>query len=399
MASVSYYRQGREIRHVDDKRHAWLLSLSFPLTPLLGIALYFASGRHPVALAAPLIYIFVLVPTLDAIVGEERHNPPEEIVPLLANDGYYRLLLFSGIVLHYLDFAAVAWFVGTQMIPWWGFLTLTLATGFVSSGAILIGHELGHKANAFDAAAAQIAHAVVGYGHFRIEHNHGHHVQVATPEDVSSARMGESVYRFACREIPGALRRGWRLERQRLARSGRRPWSIYNSALQSWCLTAVIAALLILELGWILIPFLLIHHVYAWYGLTQANYVQHYGLLRPKLPTGRYARCTAQHSWNANHSFSNLLSFNLQRHSDHHANALRPYQALRHVEGSPQLPSGYPGCFVLAAIPTLWFAVMHPKLLRWAADDINLVNVDPRRRDELYRRYAPGSARARPAEW
>ena len=82
----------------------------------------------------------------------------------------------------------------------------------------------------------------------------------------------------------------------------------------------------------------MIHHFYAWYGLTQANYVEHYGLLRQKLPNGRYELPEPRHSWNTNHIYSNLISFHLQRHSDHHANALRPYQALRDFDG-PAAPA------------------------------------------------------------
>ena len=136
-----------------------------------------------------------------------------------------------------------------------------------------------------------------------------------------------------------------------------------------------------------MVPFLLIHHFYAWYGLTQANYVEHYGLLRQKLASGRYELTEPRHSWNTNHIYSNLISFHLQRHSDHHANALRPYQALRDFAALPRLPSGYPGSFGLAMIPPLWFRVMDPKLMQWAGGDISKVNVDPAKRAKLYARY------------
>lgn len=53
-----------------------------------------------------------------------------------------------------------------------------------------------------------------------------------------------------------------------------------------------------------MVAFLLIHHLYAWYGLTQANYVEHYGLLRRKLANGRYELPEAHHSWNTNHIYS-----------------------------------------------------------------------------------------------
>ena len=52
--------------------------------------------------------------------------------------------------------------------------------------------------------------AVPAYGHFTVEHGRGHHRWVATPSDHASARMGESIYRFAWRELPGGVRRASR---------------------------------------------------------------------------------------------------------------------------------------------------------------------------------------------
>lgn len=387
MTFVAQTADGHTIRYVDGKRYLWLASLTAPIIPMAGVALYFATGGNPLATAFPLLYTFVLVPILDAIFGEDTHNPPEEIVPLLAKDNYYRFLLYVGIVLLFVDFLVVAWFIGTQPLPWWAYLVLTLGTGFASADAILIGHELGHKSSRADRTAAQIVNGLVGYGHFCIEHNRGHHVHVATPQDSVSSRMGESIYKFVLREIPGAFRRGWGLERERLQKLGRPVWSLSNEILTSWLLTLVIAAALLATFGWIMVPFLVIHHFYAWYGLTQANYVEHYGLMRRKLESGRYELPEPRHSWNTNHIYSNLISFHLQRHSDHHANSLRPYQALRDFADLPRLPSGYPGSFGLAMIPPLWFRVMDPKLVKWAGGDLRKVNVDPAKRARLYAKY------------
>src|SRR5262249_58021054 len=138
-------------------------------------------------------------------------------------------------------------------------------TGFASSASLLVGHELGHKASRADRTAAQIVNGMIGYGHFCIEHNRGHHVNVATPEDCVSARMGESIYKFVLREIPGAMRRGWALEKERLAKAGIATWSLRNEIVASWFVTATIAIGLIALFGWIMIPFLAIHHVYAVY--------------------------------------------------------------------------------------------------------------------------------------
>jgi alkane 1-monooxygenase len=67
------------------------------------------------------------------------------------------------------------------------------------------------------------------------------------------------------------------------------------------------------------------------------------------------------HAWNADHAVSNSLLANLQRHSDHHMHAWKPYAQLEALPG-PQLPTGYAGCLLLAAVPPLWFALVHPRL-------------------------------------
>ena len=72
---------------------------------------------------------------------------------------------------------------------------------------------------------------------------------------------------------------------------------------------------------------------------------------------------THRHSWNAPQRYTNWLLFNLQRHSDHHAQAKRRYQALLHHPDSPQLPAGYASMFVLALLPPLWRRVMDQRAL------------------------------------
>jgi len=231
--------------------------------------------------------------------------------------------------------------------------------------------------------------AVPVYGHFWIEHNRGHHRDVSTPEDPASARMGESIYRFACREIPGAFGRAWAIEAERLERRGRSAWSRANHILQSMALAAVLQLGLLVTLGWKMIPFLAVHNVLAWWQLTSANYIEHYGLLRVRDAQGRYERCRPHHSWNSNHVFSNLVLFHLERHSDHHAHPLRRYQSLRHFDDLPTLPNGYFGSYLLAYVPWLWFRVMDPRLLALphVAGDLDRINIDPRRRARIEARY------------
>ncbi|HTE40818.1 MAG TPA: alkane 1-monooxygenase [Steroidobacteraceae bacterium] len=375
------------VRYSDRKRYMWLAALTSPCIAPLTIWVYFVSGGSAWGAFLPLAYFFVWIPTLDELLGEDSNNPPEAIAAAMARDNYYRWLLYVDIAFLYGAFFCFAWLAGTQHLPWWALVALALGAGIAVADVIFIGHELGHKKSKLDRAMAQIALSLVGYGHFTIEHNRGHHVQVATPDDSASSRMGENVYKFALREIPGALTRSWRLEWARLAQEGHAGVWWRNRILRSWTLTTAIAAGLIAAFGWVMVPFLLIHHLYAWFGLTQANYIEHYGLLREKLPNGRYELPQPKHSWNTNHIYSNLLTLHLQRHSDHHANALRPFQALRNFDDAPRLPSGYPGCFGLVAIPKLWFKVMDAKVLEWANGDLSKINIDPDRKIEIYVRY------------
>ncbi|MEJ2131924.1 MAG: alkane 1-monooxygenase, partial [Gammaproteobacteria bacterium] len=304
-------------------------------------------------------------------------------------DRYYRVLTYLTVPLHFVTLIGCAWWAGTQSLSWWGFLVLAVTAGIVSGLGINTGHELGHKKSELERWLAKIVLAVPAYGHFWLEHNRGHHRWVATPEDPASARMGESIYKFALREIPGAFARAWKLEQERLGRQGRSVWSFGNEILQSFAITAVLQSSLIVAFGWVMIPFLVIHNVFAWWQLTSANYVEHYGLLREKLPDGRYERCQLWHSWNSNHKYTNLVLFQLERHSDHHANPTRRYQALRHFEDLPQLPNGYYGMFPIAYVPPIWFRMMDPLLmdLKHVDGDLDKVNVDPDRREEIYRRY------------
>jgi alkane 1-monooxygenase len=163
--------------------------------------------------------------------------------------------------------------------------------------------------------------------------------------------------------------------------------------LQSYAITALLQLGLLTAFGPVMIVFLAVHNLVAWWQLTSANYVEHYGLLRGRLPNGQYEAPQPHHSWNTNHLVTNLALFHLQRHSDHHANPSRRYQSLRHFAEVPQLPSGYFGMFTLAYFPRLWFRVMDQRLLALphVRGDLSKVNVDPAARSRLESRY--GDAR------
>jgi len=353
---------GRPGTYVDRKRVLWLLSVVYSLSPAIAVALHAYSGSEWM-LALPIVFSYGLVPILDRLVGEDRSNPPEQTVSELEDDRYYRVLTWLTVPLHVVSLVvAVAW-AATQDLSTAAWLTLAVVAGLASGLAVNTAHEMGHKHTGIEQWLSRLALAVPFYGHFTVEHNFGHHKHVATPEDCASARMNESIYGFALREMPGGLKRAWRTERRRLGRRGKRAWSLHNTILQSWLMAALLQGTLVIAFGWATLAFLLVHNAVAWFQLTSANYVEHYGLLRRRTESGEYERCQPHHSWNSNHVFSNLLLFHLERHSDHHANPNRRYQSLRHFDDLPQLPTGYFGMFLLAYVPPLWFRVMNRRLL------------------------------------
>ncbi|HYD96624.1 MAG TPA: alkane 1-monooxygenase [Noviherbaspirillum sp.] len=370
----------------DRKRYAWLLSLFVPALVAAGPLLYYLVP-DPRVLWVPVAVSYVAFPLLDFLFGKDRSNPPEEFVPALEQDRYYRIVTYALIPLLWCGFIFGIWFFTSHGLPWHAQLAGAISTGTIGGYGINLGHELGHKRSKLEQWLGKLILAMTGYGHFYIEHNRGHHRDVATPLDPASSRMGENLYRFLLREMPGALRRAWRLEKERLAREGKSPWTLRNDVLQPLLLTVVFFAVMTAWLGWHALPFILLAAFWSNFQLTLANYVEHYGLLRDRLPSGRYETCKPHHSWNSNQLFSNWALFHLQRHSDHHAHPLRRYQSLRHFDEVPQLPTGYFGMFVLAYFPPLWFRVMDRRLLEWVGGDARKINFDPAKREVLMRRY------------
>jgi len=344
--------------------------------PLMGIGLASTTGVGAWNWLTLIVWYLVL-PLVDFIVGTDTNNPPDSVLEQLDQAPYYRILTYITVPVHYAIFIAAAWYAATQPLSAVSLLGLTLSVGLINGLAINTGHELGHKKSTLERWLAKIVLAVVGYGHFFVEHNRGHHKDVATPDDPTSARLGENLYAFAVREVPGGCRRAWTSEAERLRRRGQRVWSLHNEVLQPLLITASLYGAMLILFGPIMLAFLPLQAAFGWWQLTTANFIEHYGLLRQKGADGRYERCRPEHSWNANHIVTNLILFNLQRHSDHHANPTRRFQSLRNFEGLPQFPSGYPAMFALAYVPWAWRRVMDRRVLTLVHGDLSKVNVDP----------------------
>jgi len=355
------------------KKYLWLFSALLPLVGMSGILLYEWTWQAW-TFVVPIVFIYVFIPLLDFIFSTDNSNPKPEQLIELEQSKFYNWILYLMLPLHLIVFYIIVHYLVTHDLSLWIKTCLVLTLGIFGGLAVNLGHELGHKKDLWSRNLAKLALATGAYGHFNVEHNGGHHKDVATPEDTASAKYGESIYQFALRELPGGWKRAWKIEMSRLKAKDLKWYSWNNQILQSYLMTVVIYFLITFQLGWEALFILLLHAPLVWWQLTSANYIEHYGLLRQKDKNGKYERCQPRHSWNSNHLISNLVLFHLQRHSDHHANPSRHYQSLRHFAEAPQLPTGYMGMFLLAYVPPLWYKVMDKKLMAMYQNDMSLIN-------------------------
>ncbi len=371
----------------DPKRYYWLLGLVVPTLPFLAWGLVELTGLGVFWFYGPVL-VFGIFPLLDLAVGLDARNPPESVIKALEQDRYYRWCTYAYIPVQYagLIFACWEWSYGDLSVI--ESIGLALTVAMVSGIAINTAHELGHKRAGLERWLSKVALAQSGYGHFFIEHNRGHHVRVATPEDPASSRLGESFYRFWPRTVAGSLRSAWELERVRLRRLESSMWTPRNDILSAWAMTVVLFGALVAVFGVVVLPYLVIQAVLGFSLLEVVNYLEHYGLLRQRREDGRYERTQPEHSWNSNNTASNVLLYHLQRHSDHHANPVRRYQALRHVEQAPQLPTGYAGMILTAVIPPLWRRIMDHRVLEHYEGELERANLHPRVSARARRRLA-----------
>jgi alkane 1-monooxygenase len=388
--------EGSTARWKDEKRYLWLLGLVVPSLAFIALGLFELTGWAVWLWIGPIV-IFGIVPAVDLLLGLDRSNPPDDVIEALEKDRYYRWVTYVFLPVQYAGFAFAFWFIANGDLSLVERLGLAISIGCIGGIGINTAHELGHKKESHERWLSKIALAQSFYGHFYIEHNRGHHVRVATPADPASARVGESFYEFWPRTVWGSLKSAWRLEKRRLARRHGHPFRIGNDVLNAWLMSAVLWTLMIAWLGAGIVPYLLVQAVVGFSLLEIVNYMEHYGMLRRWVGTPgreRYERVDPSHSWNSNNIATNVLLYHLQRHSDHHANPTRRYQALRDYKESPVLPTGYAGMIILALVPPIWRRVMDPRVHAHFDGDLSRANISPRKRDRVLAKYpaphAPG---------
>ncbi len=390
----------------DKKRYLWLMGLVPPTAVFLAIGLIWAFNMLGWNAVSPVwwwigpLLVYGLLPLLDLFFGPDGQNPPDEVMEALENDKYYRYCTYIYIPFQLASLVIACYLWTADNLSWLGIdgglglmskIGLAISVGVMGGVGINTAHEMGHKKDSLERWLSKVTLAQTFYGHFYIEHNRGHHVRVATPEDPASSKFGESFWRFLPRSVWGSLKSSWEIEKTRMERLGKPTWNIRNDVLNAWLMSVVLFGVLTAVFGVSILPFLVIQAVYGFSLLETVNYLEHYGLLRAKTASGRYERCAPAHSWNSDHIVTNIFLYHLQRHSDHHANPTRRYQTLRSMEGAPNLPSGYASMISLAYFPPIWRKVMDHRVLEHYRGDITAVNIEPSKREKILARYGADS--------
>lgn len=225
-----------------------------------------------------------------------------------------------------------------------GYFMFLFLFGYQGGVCGLAGHELIHKKNGFDKFLGMTTYTKILYSHFLLEHGSGHHKSIATPDDPATARIGESLYTFLVRSAIGSHVNTWERETTNLKiKYDTTEVSAFKQLTEnrmSWfaALHIVMMVTILNVFGWRGFTYQILYALFGVFFIELINYVEHYGLQRKMDARGIYEPINEYHSWNASSSF---MLFKIQRHSDHHMHAYRPYQILKKVDNAPTMPYMY----------------------------------------------------------
>ncbi|MFK7924221.1 MAG: alkane 1-monooxygenase [Bacteroidia bacterium] len=310
----------------------------------------------------PLAYAFGFIPLMELLFSPRSENMDAAEEALAKSDPIYDWMIYFMVGLQYGSLIVFLWVISQVS------LTLSESVGLIFGMGLMcgvfginVGHELGHRSKKYEKVLAKLALLSSLYMHFFIEHNRGHHKRVATEEDPATARYGELIYSFWGRSIVFSYLSAWKLESVRLSRKNQKILSWHNEMIRFQVFQLLLLIGIGLVFGWMAVWYFVPAALIGILLLETVNYIEHYGLQRERTED-RYERVRPQHSWNSDHVLGRLLLFELSRHSDHHFQASRKYQILKHHEAAPQMPTGYPGMMVMALVPPIWFRIMHRKI-------------------------------------
>lgn len=336
--------------------------LKFLLPFSLFVLAYLAFTQKGWLIASPVIYAFGFIPLVELLIPLSKENMSEAEEKIAKEDRLYDWWLYIIVPLQYAALACFLFSMQDQGLTAWEKAGRIASMGLLCAAfGINVGHELGHRRLLYERNLAKALLLTSLYMHFYIEHNKGHHKNVSTKEDPSSARKWEPIYLFYFRTVIFGYISAWKIAADDQKKKGKPVLHFSNQMIQFQLLQILFVLLVQYVFGTeIMLSFLAAASI-GFLLLETVNYIEHYGLERKNTDEG-YERAMPEHSWNSSHILGRLMLFELSRHSDHHYLASRKYQVLRHHDEAPQMPTGYPGMMILSLVPPLWFSVMHKRM-------------------------------------
>ena len=337
------------------------------LTPFVLYVLSLAAfNGHGFICWSPLLYTFFLIPFLELFIKADPSNLDEVEEVLVKKNKAYDFILYAAVVMQYYSLWVFFHSLQQPTLSNWDITGRVISMGLLcATFGINVAHELGHRVNKMEQTFAKLLLLTSLYMHFFIEHNKGHHKNVATPNDPSTAKYKQSVYAFWVQTVIGTYVSAWEITNDALLKKGKSWWSLENEMLLFQIIQLLFIGGIFYFFGGMIAGLFILAALMGGLLLETVNYIEHYGLSRQQTGDEQYERVQPHHSWNSNHIIGRLMLFELSRHSDHHYLASRKYQILRSFDDAPQMPTGYPGMILLSLFPPLWFKVMHQQIKKY----------------------------------
>ena len=335
----------------------YLLAYSVPIIGIIGI--YFGG----IWCYGALLFAFVFIPTLELILPINQDNYNETEVDERKKSKFFDFLLYLNVPIVFGALLFSLFKITNENLSQFEIIGMTLSLGIIlGANGINVAHELGHRNTLFEKILAKMLLIPSHYTHFFIEHNHGHHLHVSTPNDPSTAKFNQNLYTFWWQTVSGTYLKAWEIQLNLNKIENRKIYAIKSDMFWFTLIQILYLTLLFSFFGLNGFLFALFSGIIGFLLLETINYIEHYGLMRNLLPSGRYERVTEKHSWNSNHVLGRIILYELTRHSDHHFKSQKKYQILEYHDFSPQMPFGYPTSMVISFFPPLWFLVMNKRI-------------------------------------
>ena len=204
----------------------YLFAYTIPVSAYLSF-MSFGAGTY-----AAVIYAFIIIPFLDAFLGQDHKNLEQEEIKEKKINRVFDWMLYINLPivfgLLFLVFSRVQSieYTTTEMIG------LSLSTGILlATNGINVAHELCHRNKYYEKFIGKALFMPCLYMHFYIEHNFGHHINVATPEDGATAKYRQSVYSFWITSVSKQYVDAWKKQMELLKLKKLGFFSIKNDML------------------------------------------------------------------------------------------------------------------------------------------------------------------------